>query len=240
MKRIALLIFFFVVTVAVAGFLKPWRLWGEPDAQLLAALHDRDLKRFESLLKQGADPDAIFGAESSDWVMCEATRPGNEDFLKLAIQYGGNINLRNGTHPLRTSVVHASTSAPILCAIFLHSNRSFDYLVSLGVDLGIPVRVESKPMPKSELIKSELWGKTHYGSPLGIAGDLNEYRMVYEIMQRKPLSDEEIYSLRIDIEKGGIDLKSESNVWRLKVVELLREKGYEVQPWLGHERARQP
>lgn len=239
MKRIALLGAAFAVAAAVVGLLKPWRIWGEPDAQLLAALHDGHLKRFESLLKKGADPNAIFGAEPSDWVMCEATRQGKEDFLKLAVQYGGNINLRNGTPPLRTSIVHASTSAPILCAIFLHNDRSFDYLVSSGVDLGIPVRVESKPMPKSEFIKPELWGKTHYGSPLTTATTFNEYRMAYQIMNKKKLSEEELWTLKQHLEKYPIDLSSDSNVWRMKVVELLREQGHEVQPWMGNAKARQ-
>ncbi len=77
-------------------------------------------------------------------------------------------------------------------------------------------------------MRPEARGKTMYGSPIINASHANEYRMVYDMLQKKQLSDEEKWRLKINIETGGIDPKSEANEWRLKVVDLLRQRGYEI------------
>ena len=156
--------------------------------------------------------------------MCLATDKGNEAYLKLALKYGGDVDLR---HHKRTDGI----SAPVLCAIYFHNYKSFDFLVKVGADIDLKVNPFAKKFEKSIHVKQELWGKTYYGSPLIEATYFNEYQMIYTIMLHKELNEEELWTLKHDIEEGAIDLSSDQNKWRMKVVDLLRQQGHEVNPW---------
>ena len=96
----------------------------------------------------------IYGKGSHDWVMCLATERRNIDFLKLAVQYGGAINLRNRIKPVQTI-----SSAPILCAISNHNMIAFDYLLEQGVDLSIHTFEDAKPIPNDSSVNPILLGK---------------------------------------------------------------------------------
>jgi hypothetical protein len=225
MKTVYSVLLMGVLVLSGAGVVLAWP-WDPLEERLLEALKDRNLGRFEKLLKKGASPNAILGTEPHEWVMCLATDKGNEAFLKLAVEYGGDVDLR---HSKRTD----SSSAPILCAIYFHNYNSFDFLIKKGVDIDIKVNPLAKKYEKSIHVKQELWGKIFYGSPLVVATYFNQYRMIYAIIQRKKLNEEELWTLKYDIEKGAIDLNSDHNKWRMKVVELLRQQGHEVTPWPG-------
>ena len=206
--------------ISVAG---AWP-WDPLEEQLLEALKKKNLNKFEKLLKKGADPNAILGTEADDWVMCLATDKGNEDFLKLAVEYGGDANLRN-------LPAFSSFSAPLLCAMALHNYDAFMFLLDHGADLDMKINPNAKPIPKSIHTRPEKWGKILYEYPVTDATVWNEYHMVYEIMQRKDLNKQELDWLKRSIEEDPIDLKSEHNRWRMKVVELLRQQGHEITPW---------
>ncbi len=201
--------------------------WEDKDKALLKTLKKGRLTQFENLLKDGANPNRIFGINPTDWVMCEANRKGKIEFLKLAVQYGGDINLRNTTPPI-TKSLDAAWSAPILCSITMHNYQTFDFLLKSNVKIDIKLRPDAPINPDNPDMRPEARGKTMYGSPIINASDFNEYHMVYDILQKKQLSDEEKWQLKINIETGGIDPKSEANQWRLKVVDLLRKRDYEI------------
>lgn len=220
-----------IVVVAVAAtFFGVVKSGGDPmesekDRQLLKAVVKDDLATFEKLLQEGANPNVIFGKGPKDWVMCQVADKGRLDFLKAAIQHGGDINLRN---PYTTkSTVKAIFSAPLLCAIRMHNDETFDYLLDEGVDINIEACTECK----QERLR---------GSPITVAEHGNEYRMVVELINRRngKLSDMEIKGLIHGIEKTTIDEKSEENAWRLEVVEWLRGQGHEVTPWVSSDECR--
>ena len=205
--------------------------WSDPDKQLLEALKAHDLEEFEELLQKGANPNAIFGTEIPDWVMCLATAPGNEVFLALALKHGGKVNLRNTIPPTRKASVDSYESAPLVCAITQHNKKAFDILVDKGADLDMILNPDAKPIPKSRHTSPSRWGVIPYRYPVMEATGGNDYDIVYEIVRRKELNELEIRSLVLAIEYDPIDLDSEQNRWRMKVVELLRAKGIEVHPW---------
>ncbi len=203
--------------------------WEDKDKALLRTLKKNRLTQFENLLKNGASPNHIFGINPDEWVMCEANKKGNIEFLKLAIKYGGDINLRNTTPPI-TKSLDSAWSAPILCASTMHNYRAFKFLLKNNANIEIKVRPDTKKIAEDNShVKPEVRGKTFFGSPLINAANGNEYRMVYDILQiKKELSWEELFSLKIRVETGGINPNSEANQWRLKVADLLRKRGYEI------------
>lgn len=198
---------------------------GNPDKALLEAVKADDLKKFDALLSAGADPNKIFGKRPDDWVMCQVADKNRLEFLKLAEKHGGDINLRN---PYTTkSTVKAIFSSPLLCAIRLHNEEAFNYLLDRGVDLTIKACTECK----NERLQ---------GSPISVAEHGNEYKMVMEMIGRRggDLTDAEVKGLITGIERTTIDEKSEANTWRLMVADWLISQGHEVVPWESSDECR--
>jgi len=232
MKKIFIFMSLTLILLLVLGLLNQQGIlispWEDKDKALLKALKKNQLHQFEKLLKNGANPNAIYGINPSEWVMCEANKKDNIDFLKLAIKYGGDINLRNTTPPI-TKSLDSIWSAPILCAITMHNYRAFEFLLKNNANIDIKVRPDAKKIAEdNKHARPEALGKTMYSSPLIQAIYSNEYKMAYDILQNiEKLSPEEEWKIPISI-TGGIAPISEANQWRLKVVDLLRKRGYEI------------
>jgi hypothetical protein len=226
MKRLIILIVISISSLlfmnSMGAFTYPWI---DKDKALLTALNNHQLKKFKKLLDDDANPNKIFGSNYDDWVMCLATERGNAAFLKLAIEYGGNINLRNRIKPVRTI-----TSAPILCAITNHSTEAFNYLLNKNVDLTIHTYEEAQPVPLDSPIDPVYKGKTLYGSPLLHASSLNEYCMALEIMKKITLNWQELVDIKKDVEFSMVDPNSKKDKCRWKIVEILRQQGQDVDP----------
>ena len=190
------------------------------DKALLESLEKNQLNKFEKLLKEGANPNSIFGKKESDWVMCLANQKGRLDFLKLAVEYGGDINLRNRVKPVRTI-----TSAPILCAITMHNNEAFDFLLGQGVNLSIHTYEEAQPIPSDSPMDPEFHGKTFYGSPLTRTFAPNEFCMSLKIIEKTDLNWEEKISLKRILEVSNVDPFSEKDNCRKKIINLLSQQG---------------
>lgn len=192
----------------------------ELDRRLLDAVNDDNLRKFEKLLKEGANPNRIFGKGAKDWVMCQVTDKGRLEFLKLALKHGGDMNLRN---PLMAkSTVKSIFSAPLLCSIRKHNEEAFQYLLDQGVDINIKACTECK------------YERLH-GSPITVAEHGNEYRMAMELINRRngQLNKYEIKTLIHGIEKTTINESSDQNYYRLQMAEWLRGQGHPVTPWTG-------
>lgn len=226
MKR---LIIIFIISITVlftmngtGAFTFPWV---DKDKSLLKSLKSNNLNKFKRLLKNGANPNTIFGENSNNWVMCLATKRGSIEFLKLAVENGGDINLRNRVNPVQTI-----TSAPILCAITNHNMKAFDYLLEKDVDVSIHTYENAQPIPQDFLGDPQFRGKTLYGSPILHATALNEYCMALSILQRKELNWEESIKLKRSVEFSMVDPNSKSDKCRWEIIETLRQKGYEIDP----------
>lgn len=204
--------------------------WEDKDRALLKTLKKNQFRQFKKLLKNGANPNRIFGINPSDWVMCEANNEGKVDFLELAVKYGGDINLRNTTPPITRSL-DSIWSAPILCAITMHNYEAFSFLLQNNVNIDIKVRPDAKKIAEDNRhVRPIMRGKTLYSSPLITAAG-NEYRMVYDMLQLKnELSWEDSWTLKHAIENWGLDPNSKAYQWRLKVADLLRQRGYKINP----------
>ncbi len=198
-------------------------LWEDKDKLLLDAIKKQQLGKFKNLLQDGADANMIYGKGSHDWVMCLATERRNIDFLKLAVQYGGAINLRNRIKPVQTI-----SSAPILCAISNHNMIAFDYLLEQGVDLSIHTFEDAKPIPNDSSVNPILLGKTLYGSPLTRTLAPNEYCMTLKIMRKKELTWEEKLSLKRSVAVSNVDHQSKKDMCRREVIKILRQQGHNI------------
>lgn len=226
--KASLILFSLIVVVAASVLVAQSQgdlFKGDPDKALLDAVKANDLKKFNALLEEGADPNRIFGKSPEDWVMCQVTDKGRLDFLKRALSHGGDMNLRN-PHTTR-STVKAIFSSPLLCSIRLHNDEAFRYLLDQGVDINIKACTECK-------------NARLQGSPITVAEHGNEYEMVYELIERRDgaLSDAEIKGLITGIERTTIDENSEANTWRLKVTDWLLAQGHEVVPWESSDECR--
>ncbi|MCF6204215.1 MAG: hypothetical protein L3J59_11195 [Methylococcaceae bacterium] len=213
----------FIVAISSFLYFSPTVVypWQDKDKLLLTALIEKDFDKFEALLKKGANPNKIYSSEPEDWVMCEANKLGNTNFLKLAIEYSGNVNLRNGK---------GLYSTPIFCSGTMDNYEAFRLLFDNNVNIDIKEWPNATKIKENNPhLKPELWGKTFYGSPIINTADNNQYHAVYDMLQRKKkLTWEEQYSLKNNIISGSIDPKSIEYVWKIKVAELLLQRGYDI------------
>jgi len=178
----------------------------ERDQALLQALKDDELGEFKKLLKPGANPNAVFGRE--DWVMGMATQKDKMAYLKLAIEHGGDANLDNPFN---------SYNKPIFFALLNDNDEAVKYLIEKGADLDV------RHCPKC--------AEDMRYSPISMAAGFNDYALVsYMIEKKRGLDSFESKQIIWVIENHLIDLKSEANIWRMKVVEYLRAKGHTVEP----------
>lgn len=178
----------------------------EQDMALLHSLKDDDLDKFTQLLKTGANPNIVFEREA--WVMGLATQKEKIDFLKLAVEYGGDVNLNNTLNPYNRPIFHA---------LLNHNQEAAKLLIEKGANL------ELGHCPKcAEDLRF---------TPVVMASNLNEYALVYYMIDKKGgLNPQETDQLIWEIESGLIDLESDANKWRMKVVEYLRAQGHAVEP----------
>jgi len=206
-------------------------MWaGSSTDDLLASLADGNIEQFDKLLKTGANPNKIYGPKSEQWLMCEATRPGKEAFLELAIQNGADVNLRNTNAPLTKSLVAASFSAPILCAITYHNKQALMTLIRNGAELDILSCRDCKRFDGNSKIGAQpVWNNA---TPITSATSLNEYEMAYKMIKsRKSLTEDELNKLVFQLENNPIDQKSDENNWRLKVADWLATNGRKTSLW---------
>ena len=194
---------------------------------LLTALQKENLQEFTKLLEKGANPNALLGAKPEDWVMCEVMVGGRDEFLWKAVDYGGDINLRNSTPPLNDNILLSTESSPLGCAIYHNNISAFNFLMKKNVNLEINNCLDCKPWPGNEELN--IGPRTNNTTPIDTALTLNHWEMVYKMIEkREQLRDQEINHLIMNIEEGRNikslvrlmigDLKSYNNceIWGMK------------------------
>jgi hypothetical protein len=204
------------ITTNAFGVSLPLLPWQNADHELLTALQDRNLARFEALLKKGANPNAFFVTKRGDdeWVMCDATNRRTLEFLKLALKYGGNANLHNPDD--------YSFSRPIYCALIKRNVEAVYLLADHGADLATQDLGNSTPLVNAA--DSALWD------------------VVYWMLKQREgqISDREMEGVIRNIESGDGSLhpNTDNNVWRFRVLEYLTAKGYQIKPYMGEMECR--
>jgi len=206
----------------------------------MQAIQQQQLSRFQRLLEKGANPNAIFGAQPTEWVMCMAMYPEYQDYLDLALKHGGDINLRNTTPPLNTSLLLSADSAPILCAIRGKGYAAFNALMARDVELDIKNCQGCKPFVGNQQLN--IGPNSNYITPIITASNQDRWEMVYKMVEKKKeLRWQELNQLVYELETGsGINKASDANRWRLKVVKQLNDMGHKVTVDQGYSRIKVP
>lgn len=186
------------------------------DLALLHAVKHDHLAKFKALLGVGANPNAHIPDRHG--VMCEATEPGREEFLRTAIAHGGNVSLY--TH------VSSIFATPLNCAISNGNPKAFHILVEHGADLSQPGCPECGPKVKA-------W-------PLQTAANLGEFDMALDLLQRLekqgPLPQDQVDAVIDAIERGYLGEGSPADLQRQRVIAWLRSKGYHIGPAASYHR----
>lgn len=199
----------------------PLMPWQDADRELLEALKDRNLARFEALLKNGANPNAFFVSKHGfdEWVMCDATEQDALDFLKLALKHGGDVNLYNPDD--------YSFPRPIFCAIINGNVDAVYLLADNGAELAVDKHLRVPPAD----------------TPLVGAASYALWDAAYWMLKKREgqVGEQEIKYIIRNLERGdgSLNPNTENDVWRFRVLEYLAAKGYKIKPHMGEVKCRQ-
>lgn len=209
------------------------------DAELLQALKYNQFSKFTSLLEKGANPNAVLGPYKDQWVMCEAMREERIAFLKVALEHGADVNLRN-------TIKGASSffSAPIFCN-FMHnpvsSVQTIELLIENGVDIDIAECRLCEPSEGHEA--TNRGGKSNHDTPIMSAAASAKWNSVlrlidYRLATKQDFPWQEINYLiwKIEIEKTSSFTKP-VNDSRAMVTKKLRRLGFTINPGVGMEKS---
>ena len=154
---------------------------------------------FDYLLSRGADPN--IQPVGNQNVMDLAAMAKDHEFLEAAVKAGGNVNL----------VSRFNGDTPIFSAIIGRSLKNIKLLLAHGADINFQ--------------------NPNGVTPLIAAADINGYRMAYFLLKhgadptlKTKTGDTVIFSIK----HTRIDRNSTGFQWKMKVINLLKEKGINV------------
>ena len=144
------------------------------------------------------------------WVMCAATEVGREDFLRLLIDRGHDVNYRQVD-------ISTAISLPLTCAVRFGNLEALKLLVEAGADASVkPCASCPGRKPMSVMSEAVIVGK---------------YELAVWLFDKAEYTNEQLENDVRMIERFPVNESSPQNEYRLKLAELLRQKGYEVTPW---------
>ena len=161
---------------------------------------------FSRLLTSGYDPNAIYGTKEDQWVMCIAAQNKKIDILKMAIESGGDVNLKN-----KKSSMWKST--PLNCAALAGNYPAIELLVKNGANAN------------TDNCEKCIGTRT---SPYTTTLIYNNYSTLYKLLKLAPIEEKYVDGVKYGLEHFLINPKGEEFQWRAKVAVLLQEMGYEV------------
>jgi hypothetical protein len=209
------------------------------DAELLQALKYNRLGKFTSLLEKGANPNAVLGPYKDQWVMCEAIREERIEFLKVALEHGADVNLRNNHEG-----ANSFFSAPVFCN-FMHnpvsSIQTLELLIENGIDLDIAEcqRCEASQGHK----ETNRGGNSMRSTPIMSAVASDKWRSVLRLIDYRLAENQDFPWREINYMIWNIEIAKASsftkpvNVSRAMVTERLRSLGYTINPGVGIEKS---
>jgi ankyrin repeat protein len=168
---------------------------------LFWSLYAHNKKGFQHLLEKGSDPNAR--DQNGDGVIHLAAEDEDPEFLQLALANRGNPNLRDSRGVFPT---------PIFRALQPIRNDNLRLLIASGADMNARASVTME-------------------TPMISAG--NKYDKVYILMQAGAdyrVADVWGYTIVRNIEHNGFDKTLDTEGWRDKVIDFLRQHGVEVHP----------
>ncbi|MGQ7848430.1 ankyrin repeat domain-containing protein [Granulosicoccus sp. 3-233] len=180
------------------------------DFALRDSLLDMDYESFKSHLSNGADPTAWLDDSQFGWVMCAATESGREEYLKLLIESGNDVNFRQ-------TDISSAISLPLTCAVRFGNLNALKLLVDAGAQ---PERtpcdacVNRKPM-----------------SVMSEAILVRKYELADWLFNKGNYTDAQLRTDASILQRQKVNESSAQNIHRLTLAEKLRESGYEVRLW---------
>lgn len=164
------------------------------------AIADDNYEGFAALLEHGADPNA---QTDKIWsVMSLAAISKDIRFLQLAVNNGGDINLRGQT----------DGRTPLYTAVSARNEENVRYLIEQGAELNVA-------------------GDSYLGSPLSAAASMAWWEMVYFLLEEgaDPFFDFPEGKSVIDwIDRVRVADEKRKAHWRAKILELLKELGHNI------------
>jgi len=180
------------------------------DESLRNALLNRDLAEFRDQIETGANPTQQFNNSYEGWVFCAATEVGREDYLKLIIDAGFDVNYRQAK-------ITTELSTPLFCAITFKNLSAVEMLLNAGADH----QVLYCPTCNSTIATSALWLST-----LGM-----NFEMSIWLLKNTSYSTDQLQAIVTMIETLRFPKDSPRHPVRNEFVELLRAEGFSVTPW---------
>jgi hypothetical protein len=172
------------------------------DAALYRAMARASKEEVARLLKQGANPNMVVRRDGTSAVSVAAMQ---EDpwFIREVLTHGGDANFRN---PL-------SKNTPLFDAILARSNDNARILISAGADMNT---------------------LNHLGvTPMFVAAATQRYDLVYDMLKagadptiKVGKTDKTILSV---IRHSRVPPGAPPYEWQLKVIDLLKQKGIDVE-----------
>jgi len=204
-------LFFLIITTVSNSYgretHKAEGIGSEADYALKESLEDGDFEKFSNALKRGGDPTIWFENSSVGWVLCAATRTGQEEYLEFLIS-------RNVDLDFRQSKISSELSTAILCAIHHNNLLSVQLLVKAGAD----TTIEECVTCKTSIHTSAVWS----------AALSSYYDIAVWLIQNGDYSAHQFEAIVNLLETINMSSDFPQNSYRLELAEILKTKGYDV------------
>jgi len=166
---------------------------------LFWALREHNIAGFKALLKNGANPNIIIRSGSS--VMHLVSRLKNSEYLRLCIQYGGDVDLMDTK----------TNETPLFMAVSPDGKQNIAILLEEGANIDHLDKTRS--------------------SAIFRAASLNQYDAVHNLLVKGAnynIKNVWNNTFIFYIENNRINKSSELYQWRKKVINFLIAKGVEI------------
>ncbi|MCE2570912.1 ankyrin repeat domain-containing protein [Motilimonas eburnea] len=176
------------------------------ETPLLWSLTALNKKGYQALLEAGADPN-IQLTEYGESVMSVSSVVNDSDFLRLALAYGGDPNLRHGKNNIQIT--------PIFDAVVATRLENVKILMAAGANLNL--RNWKRETVADFAASSNQWQIVYMMLEAGVDYTGNSK------LQNRP-------RIITALEQQNIVGESEKAYWRDKVIAFLRDRDVEVYP----------
>jgi len=100
------------------------------DRNLIISLKKNDLTSARKFLENGANPEAIFGEDMTENVVCTAIDDRKSEKLELLVEFGADPNAF-------WKDAHVVQRSPLVCSVLFQNFEAFEYLLKNGADPSI-------------------------------------------------------------------------------------------------------